>query len=221
MPSTTKPWLSSCACFLATLLFVLASGSGTARAEDSRSTIAPKVLIDFASPEAVKQVAPTKGVPASIITVDKAGISMGFPVQPAPHSGVYVTPASGKSWDLSAYGRVEAKVTNLGAKTLPFVMQVEDGANMNQPLAVRCWTSSAAWRPVWPGCDGPANFGRSSGWFRACTTAPIRVIATRWITTAGGFSVVGPRVDGPTQEPSTQQHFQILGRQVAQDRTVG
>ena len=91
-----------------TLLFTVASGSRTAWAEGAGKAPAPKLLIDFTSPDAGKQVAPSKGVPASIITVDKTGIAMSFPVQPAPHSGVHVTPATGTSWDLSAYGHIEA-----------------------------------------------------------------------------------------------------------------
>ncbi len=111
-----------------TLLFTVASGSRTAWAEGAGKAPAPKLLIDFTSPDAGKQVAPSKGVPASIITVDKTGIAMSFPVQPAPHSGVHVTPATGTSWDLSAYGHIEAKVTNLGPKSLPFVMHVVSDA---------------------------------------------------------------------------------------------
>ncbi len=70
---------------------------------------------------------PSKGCPASLITVDKTGISLSFPIQPAPHTGVHVTPAKGTSWDLSAYGHVQAKVTNTGKKSLPFVMHVVNG----------------------------------------------------------------------------------------------
>jgi len=103
-------------------LLVLASGNRMALASD------PMPLIDFNSADAAKQVAPTKGVPPSLITVDKTGISMGFPVQPAPHSGVIVTAADGKPWNLSAYGHVEVKVTNTDNKTtLPFVMHVVNG----------------------------------------------------------------------------------------------
>ena len=99
-------------------------GSSLAGAERAVGAPAELPLIDFSSHDAARQVAPTKGVSAAIVTVDKTGISMGFPIQPAPHSGVHVTPATGKTWDLSAYGHVEAKVTNTGVKILPFVMHV-------------------------------------------------------------------------------------------------
>ena len=125
-------------CFLTALLFVLITGNGVVWAQATSNGVAPASmsLIDFNSPDAAKQVGPTKGVPASIITVDKTGISMSFPIQPAPHSGVIVTSAAGKPWDLSAYGHIEAKVTNLSDKTvLPFVMHVVNGAEgRNQEL---------------------------------------------------------------------------------------
>jgi hypothetical protein len=131
MPTTMKSWLSSFACFLATLLFALAFGSGVVRAEESGSAIAPKTLIDFTSPDADKQVTATKGIPAnSVVTVDKTGISLSFPPQKptdGKHPGVHVTPATGKSWDLSAYGHVEAKITNTSDKVrFDVVMHVVD-----------------------------------------------------------------------------------------------
>jgi len=127
MTSIVKHRLSLTSYILAILLLVIAGGTSVREAEAGENGLASKLLIDFDSPDAAKQVTPTKGVPASIITVDKTGISMGFPIQPAPHSGVYVTPATGTAWDLSAYGHIEAKVINTGEKMLPFVMQVEDG----------------------------------------------------------------------------------------------
>jgi hypothetical protein len=131
MPTTIRFWLSSCACFLAALFLVLVFGNGLAWAEESRSTIAPKPLIDFTSPDAVKQVTATKGIPAnSVVTVDKTGISMSFPPQKptdGKHPGVHVTPATGKLWDLSAYGHVEAKITSTSDKQrFDVVMHVVD-----------------------------------------------------------------------------------------------
>ena len=126
MGSTFQFWRTSSVCLLAAAFFALAARNGALRADEGGNAIAPKLLIDFASPDAGKQVTPTKGVPVSMITVDKTGIAMSFPIQPAPHSGVHVTPATGKTWDLSAYGHIEAKVTNTGVKSLPFVMHVVD-----------------------------------------------------------------------------------------------
>jgi len=128
MPFTITSRRSIYVCLMASQLFVLAFGSGLASATEENNAIAPKLLLDFASPDAGKQVGPNKpGVPPSMITVDKSGISMSWPIQPAQHSGVIVTPASGKTWDLSAYGHVEAKVTNTGHQGLfNLVMLVVD-----------------------------------------------------------------------------------------------
>jgi hypothetical protein len=131
MPTTIKFWRSSYACVLATLFVAIAYGNGAARAEETGSTIAPKTLIDFASPDAVKQVTATKGIPEnSVVMVDKTGISLRFPPQKptdGKHPGVHVIPATGKSWDLSGYGHVEAKITNTSDKQrFDVVMHVVD-----------------------------------------------------------------------------------------------
>ena len=116
-------------CLLA-LAMVFAAASNLARAEEAGGGVAPKVLIDFGSPEAGKQVTPTKGLPEhSTVTVDQAGIALSFePQKPTdgPHPGIHVTPATGKSWDLSAYGHVEAKITNTSTQRFDIVMHVVD-----------------------------------------------------------------------------------------------
>jgi len=88
----------------------------------------PMTLIDVASPDAGKQVTATKGIPSnSVITVDKTGIALSFaPQKPTDgkHPGVHVTPATGTTWDLSAYGHVEAKITNTSDKRFDVVMHV-------------------------------------------------------------------------------------------------
>jgi beta-glucanase (GH16 family) len=108
-----------------------------AQARSTGSAPAQKLLIDFSSPDASKQVSartdpPAQGIPkGSTISVEKSGIVVNFlPHQPgdADHPGLRVVPAEGKVWDLSRYGHIEAKVTNTGTKTLAFVMQAEDGS---------------------------------------------------------------------------------------------
>ena len=117
-------------CFLSALLFAFACESSLVWAENEGSAPAPMPLIDFSSPDAGKQVQPAKGVPAgSTVTVDKAGIVANFtPRQKgdADHPGFHVFPAAGKFWDLSAYGHVEAKITNTGDRQLMAVMHVSD-----------------------------------------------------------------------------------------------
>lgn len=115
---------------LGTGLILLACGSGALRAAEPGDAKAPKpmTLIDFTSPDTGKQVTATKGIPSnSVITVDKTGIALSFPPQQptdGKHPGVHITPATGKTWDLSAYGHVEAKITNTSDKRFDVVMHV-------------------------------------------------------------------------------------------------
>jgi hypothetical protein len=85
-------------------------------------------LIDLNSPTAQSQITLAKGIPAgSTVTVDKAGISVNFTAWQkgdADHPGFYIAPASGKTWDLSAYGHVEATITNTGSAGLNLVLHV-------------------------------------------------------------------------------------------------
>ncbi len=107
-------------------LFVFTSASGVVWAQNAAT--AEKPLLDFNSPNAVKQVALAKGVPAgSTVSVDKTGVGVNFTAfQPsdADHPGFHVTPATGTAWDLSAYGHVEVKVTNTCDRDIKFVMHV-------------------------------------------------------------------------------------------------
>ena len=127
-----KYFLPSSTCFLATLLLALVSGSAMAQAQGTAAASVPKPLslIDFTSPDAAKQVQPAKGVPAgSTITVGKTGIVVNFtPFQAgdADHPAFHVYPPTGKFWDLSLYGHVEAKITNTGTAGMNFLMKVAD-----------------------------------------------------------------------------------------------
>jgi beta-glucanase (GH16 family)/uncharacterized cupredoxin-like copper-binding protein len=122
---------------MAGVCFLLPSVGRMAYAQQAGSTPAPKLLIDFNSPDASKQVS-IRTDPAyqpipkgSSIAVEKGALLVNFlPHQPgdADHPGLRIVPAEGKVWELSAYGHIEAKVTNLGTKQLPFVMQIEDGS---------------------------------------------------------------------------------------------
>lgn len=109
-------------------LFVLVCGMDVARCQGVSTTSASLPLIDFSSPDATKQVVAAKGVPTgSTITADKTGITVDFKAWQkgdADHPAFHVAPATGKSWDLSAYGHVEAKVTNTGDKDIKINVHV-------------------------------------------------------------------------------------------------
>jgi len=117
-------------CLLASLLFVLAFGRGLASAAEENNAITPKLLLDVASPDAAKQVTEAKGVPAgSTIKIDVNGCLVSFALWQkgdADHPEVDIAPSEGKSWDLSAYGHVEAKITNTGTNGFTVIMRVVD-----------------------------------------------------------------------------------------------
>jgi beta-glucanase (GH16 family) len=117
------------------LTFVMAAGSFCSAAGQGTNH-APKSLIDLTSPAAAKQLTPVQfgeqGNPkGSVIEPGPKGLDVHFPPHQSgdyDHPGFFVRPADGKPWDLSAYGHIEARVTNTGSRMLPFVMQVEDGS---------------------------------------------------------------------------------------------
>jgi beta-glucanase (GH16 family) len=114
---------------ITTLVSALALGGISASAADAGAA-PPMPLIDFSSPDAAKQASFDKGVPAgSTVTVDKTGVVVNFsPFQPgdADHPGVLIVPAAAKTWDLSGYGHVEAKITDTGDRGFSLIMRVVD-----------------------------------------------------------------------------------------------
>jgi beta-glucanase (GH16 family) len=93
-------------------------------------------LIDLTAPDAMKQLTPVlygsqTNPKGTVIQSSSKGLEVHFPPhQPGDydHPGFTIVPKEGKAWDLSAYGHMETKVMNTGAKVLPIVMQVEDGS---------------------------------------------------------------------------------------------
>jgi hypothetical protein len=123
---------------IVTLAFLICLATASS-AQDATDGPAPKALIDFNSPDAAKQVAAAKSTPnksvtaessipaGSSVTVEKDGIEVNltsWQTGDADHPGLEVKPASGTTWDLSAYGHVEAKITNTGTAGINIVMHV-------------------------------------------------------------------------------------------------
>ena len=137
MPYSTKSWFSSFVFIAAVIVLLLLSVNRLACAQEPSNVPAPKLLIDFNSPDASKQVS-AKTDPSyqpipkgSTLSVERDALVVNFLSHhpgDADHPGLRIVPSKGKFWDLSPYGHIEAKVTNIGTKTLPFVMQVEDGS---------------------------------------------------------------------------------------------
>ena len=116
--------------FLAALFIFCNTGTILSRGQQTASGNSELPLLDLASPDAGKQALGDKGVPAgSTFVVDKTGVTVNFaPFQPgdADHPGVLLVPLSGKPWDLSNYGHVEAKITDSGDRGFSLIMHVVD-----------------------------------------------------------------------------------------------
>lgn len=94
--------------------------------------IAPKFLIDPGSPKAAAQITPSSEQVS--ITTGKDGITVNIAAGAEQYPGFFIKPESGSAWDLTPWGRVEAKITNLGAGGLQLSMRVDnkpDGSSGN------------------------------------------------------------------------------------------
>ncbi|HWE02827.1 MAG TPA: glycoside hydrolase family 16 protein [Tepidisphaeraceae bacterium] len=82
-------------------------------------------------PELAQRVAPS----SALVTVDAkknpAAAGLVVSIQPGKESfpGVAIKPENGPAWDLSTYGHVEVKVTNLGAGPLALTLRVDNAGD--------------------------------------------------------------------------------------------
>lgn len=100
-------------------------GSQPTKAQNS--AIAPRFLIDPSSPAATNQVAASTDRQSTTL-LDKDGINVTVEGGAAGYPGITIKPQSGKYWDLSPFGHIEANVTNTGEAPISVSMAV-DGAN--------------------------------------------------------------------------------------------
>lgn len=87
----------------------------------------PKALLDLAAPGAENRITTTRQV--SVARTDKGGAAGGLAVTIAAgkegYPGITLAPEAG-AWDLSAFGRIEAKVSNPSDKPLGINLRVDD-----------------------------------------------------------------------------------------------
>ncbi len=95
--------------------------------------IAPKFLVDPNSPAATHQIAPTCDQVS--FTADKTGITVNVAGGTASYPGITVKSEAGTPWDLTPWGHVEAKVTNLGTEKLSVGMRID---NLNDGNSCNC-----------------------------------------------------------------------------------
>lgn len=93
-----------------------------------------KVLFNGATAGAVGQVKPSNGSASQVeiaasTDAGKPGVVVSIQPGNAGYPGVDIKPAEGKLWDLSAYGHVEATVTNLGDKPMMVALRVDNSGS--------------------------------------------------------------------------------------------
>ena len=93
--------------------------------------IAPKFLVDVTAADADKQLKATDDGQCSF-TVGKEGITLSIKGGAASYPGVTITSPTGAPWDLSPWGHIEAKITNLGADRLSMGMRVDNAGDWKQ-----------------------------------------------------------------------------------------
>ena len=102
--------------------------------------IAPKFLVDPNSPKAAGQFT-TSGEQVSV-TPGRDGITVNIAGGADQYPGFFIKPETGAAWDLTPWGHIEAKITNLGAGTLALSMRVD-----NKPDGSSCNTEGVNLKP--------------------------------------------------------------------------
>ncbi|MDF3056323.1 MAG: glycoside hydrolase family 16 [Rariglobus sp.] len=108
---------------------VLAFGTG---ASAQVGGIAPKFLFDPNSPRASTQITPSTDQVS--VTTGKDGITVNIAGGSEEYPGITLKSETGSPWDLSPWGRIEAKITNLGTTNLQVSLRVDnkqDGSSSN------------------------------------------------------------------------------------------
>lgn len=114
-------------------LFCAAAFLWAAQALAQVGGIAPKFLVDPASPSASGQLAPT--CDQVTYNADKTGLTVNVVGGTASYPGLTVKSETGKPWDLTPWGHVEAKITNLGTERLSVGMRLD---NLNDGNSCNC-----------------------------------------------------------------------------------
>lgn len=111
-------------------------------------------LLDPSSPAALQQVKPT----SDNVTV-AAGMEIKISPGPAGYPGVSVVPAEGKVFDLSAFGHIQAQVTNTGPAPVGLTLRADNEGNWKD----NPWNAEVV--RLKPGASGQVKlyFGHSFG----------------------------------------------------------
>ena len=117
--------------FLSVIISTFTHGQGG-------SAIAPKYLFDPSRPDAVQIAPETESVS---VAPENGGLSVRVAPGPDGYPGFVIKPAGDKNWDLSPWGRVQARVTNTGKGKIGVNMRVDnDGPWQDNP-----WNCESVW----------------------------------------------------------------------------
>lgn len=123
------------------------------------SASGPNVLLNM-GPGAGKQVTPTSTQVTAIRSDDPNAPGLAITLQPGPadYPGVDIKPV-GTPWNLAAYGHVDARIVNTGAKPIYVTLRLDNAGDYHD----NPWNSNAAL--ILPGKEGivSTKFGYSYG----------------------------------------------------------
>jgi len=102
------------------LLCAAMPGNTSLHAQAIQGGIAPRSLM----PESSSQVAGTDAQEKS--TLSKDGLDVTIGPGAAGYPGVVIKQAGGAAWNLTPFGRVEARITNTGLKPLTLILRVDN-----------------------------------------------------------------------------------------------
>ncbi|MGB8355431.1 MAG: family 16 glycosylhydrolase [Chthoniobacteraceae bacterium] len=98
---------------------------------------APLPLVNVASPDVGKLLTPQSGSEAQVTTApsaDPAAPGIVVTIQPgvSGYPGINIKPEGAPVWDLSKYGHVEARITNMGDKNLSLSLRVDNAGDWHE-----------------------------------------------------------------------------------------
>ena len=155
---------------------LLAAGFVASARADGAAPLAGRPLLDVAAAAAAQRLTPTYGAKDTVSVAssrDPAAPGLLVTIQPgkAEYPGVELKPEGAKTWDLSAFGRVEARLVNTGSRELRVSLRVDNEGDWHD----NPWSCEEITLP--PGASGTVGviFGYSFGHHRSFALKPAAI----------------------------------------------
>jgi beta-glucanase (GH16 family) len=160
--------------YLTAVLLLLAAGRiATAQANGPASS-APQALLDFMSAKAEESLRPSSEQVTVAPSGDPAAPGLVVTIRPGKedYPGVGLQPQGTAAWDLSAFGHVEARLANMGEKTISITLRVDNAGDWRD----NPWNAETI--SLKPGASGTVTtvFGYSYGRHPAYALQPAAVV---------------------------------------------